>query len=471
MKLKIISIIICGLLLLSCGSDDKVPAYNPSADAELAPVKIPPIEQTTLDNGLKLIAIVHNELPVVAFRMMVKTGAAADPAGYAGLASFTAELLTKGTKTRSASQIAEEIDFIGGELRASAGWDRSMVSCQVLARHFQTGLDLFADISRNPVFNNSEIERLRRQKISSYIHSKDDPADLANEAFADLLFKGHPYGYPDEGNEKTIEAVKKADIEKLYRTYFVPNNAVIVVSGNIEPRAAFKALKEKFGDWEKGELRKTILPEIEAPSGYKIRLVDKQDANQAQIRMGHFGLPRSHPDYFPVSLMNYVLGGGGFSSRLMKTVRSEMGLTYSIRSRFSFRKEAGPFSVSTFTKSESVGEAIAEIIDQVKEFQAEGALAEELEDAKSYLTGSYPLRFETPGQIAGQLLNVELHDLGEGYIENYRNRVQAVTLEQVKLAAVDYLNPDNMVIVVVGKQEEIIDQLKQLGEVDLVTKY
>lgn len=469
MKIRSVIALAAALFLLSCSGDrDKVPAYKPTAGAELAPVKLPPIKERVLENGLKLIAIEHNELPVVAFSLMVKTGAANEPMGLAGLASFTADLLTKGTKSRSATDIASEIDFIGGSLDASAEWDRSNISCQVLKHHFDTGLDLFADVALSPVFQKEEIERLRKRKISSYISGKDDPSNLANEAFADFLFGKHPFGYPDDGSEETLKKISRKDILAFYSAYYAPNNSVIIVSGNINPEEVFDALKEEFGGWVKSELREVTMPEIAPPAGHKIRLVDKPDASQSQIRMGHFGLARSHPDFFPIIMMNYILGEGGFSSRLMKTVRSEMGLTYSIRSSFGFRKAPGPFTISTFTKNESVGEAIAEIIRQMKQFQTEGASKEELSDAKSYRTGSYPLRFETPSQIAGQLMNVELYGLGDDYIELYRDRIQAVTPEQVLQAAVKFIDPENMAIVVVGKKEEVLDQLMEFGEVEVV---
>ena len=467
MEIKTFIALIPLVIFLSCGGGDKVPAYKPPAAGELAPVKLPEINEKTLDNGLKLIVVEHHELPVAVFMLEVKTGASNDPGNLAGLASFTADLLTRGTKSRSAIDIAEEIDFVGGNLGSSAGWDQSNVICQVLTRHFETGLDLFADVALNPVFQKSEIERLRTRAISGYLKSREDPAYLANEYFAEYLYGNHPFGYKVSGTDKTLKNLKRSNIVDYYSAYFVPNNSVLIVAGDVNSDEIFKALEEKFGDWKKRDIPAVDLPEPKAPEGLKILLVNKPDATQSQIRMGHLGIARSNEDYFSISLMNYIYGGGGFSSRLMKTVRAEMGLTYHIRSRFDYRKLPGPFGITTFTKNESAGEAVKEILKQMVLYQEQAAEAEELADAQSFYTGSYPMRFETPNQIAGQLMQVELYDLGDDYIETYRDKVRAVTIEDVKMMAGRYLHPDNMAIVVVGRKDEVYDQLTEFGEVEV----
>ncbi len=466
MKYISILILVASSLILSC-SGDKVPAYKAQDSGELAAVKLPPTSEKTLSNGLKLIAVEHHELPVVSFRLMVKSGALQDPLGKAGLAQMTAGLLTKGTHSRSATDIAEAIDFIGGNLNSSASWDKSNVSCQVLKKHFQLGLDLFADVILNPVFQKSEIDRLRKQTISSYIQNKDELANLANEYFNKCLYGDHPFGFEQNGTDKTLPNINRQDIIEFYKNYYVPNNSIVVVSGDIDPEMAFASLEAIFGNWKMKNIKQSEIPDVKQVEGYKILLVNKKESTQSQIRLGHFGISRSNPDYFSVNLMNYILGGGGFASRLMKTIRADMGLTYGIYSRFSARKIPGPFYIGTFTKNESVGDAIEEILKQLRKIRQETAKPEELADAKSYLNGSYPMRFETPNQVAGQLLHVELYGLGDDYISTYRDKVQNVDLQQVKQAAAQYIDPDNMVIVVVGNKDEVYDQLTQFGEVEV----
>jgi len=464
---SIIASIICALII-GCGGGDKVPAYKAGAAGESTPVKLPPITEKVLPNGLKIIAVEKHELPVMSLKMMVKAGSSQDPLGKAGLAGMTAGLLTKGTISRSATDIAEEIDFIGANLNSNTDWDASYVSYSGLKKHFDKGLEVFSDVILNPVFQLSEIDRLRKQKISSYINSKDDPESLVNEHFNRLLYGNHPFGFNADGTDQSLPKINRQDIIDYYQNYFAPNNSVLVVSGDIVPEEMFGILEGKFGKWRQKYVNFPEISQPEVVKGYKILLVNRPEAVQTQIAMGHFGIDRANPDYFNISLMNYILGGGGFASRLMKKVRSEMGLTYGIDSNFSSRKMTGPFSITTFTKNESVAAAIKEIFNQVRLVEKENVKAEELADAKSYLSGSYPMRFETPNQIASQLLYVELYNLGADYIASYRDKVQAVTIEQVKTAADKYLDPDNMVIVAVGKKDEIIDQMKTFGEVEVM---
>ncbi|MBL7191430.1 insulinase family protein [bacterium] len=480
MKYKTLIILPLLFLLVSClghreliepepiVEPDIIPAYTPPASEELTPVILPDIQTKVLDNGLKIIVIPHNELPVAAFELMIKSGSLNDPLGKAGLASFTASLLRKGTETRSATEIAEEIDFIGGDLSAGSSWDRTYVTCQVLKRYFDIGLDLMSDIVLHPVFKEDEIERLCLQSISSYKMNLDDPGNLADENFASFLFGEHPFGFPSGGTDETIAAITRDEIVKFYESHYIPGNSMIVAAGDVEPAEVFKAVEAKFGDWKESGITKETLPELTDIEGYKILLVNKPDATQSQIRMGRFGVARSNPDVFPIILMNYIYGGGGFSSRLMKTVRSEMGLTYSIYSNFEMHLEPGAFEISTFTKNESVKDAITEILAQMHRMKADDVMVEELRDAQSYRTGSYPMRFETPAQIAEQVMAVELYELGDDYIETYRDKVQAVTVEQVRQAAEKYLDPDNLAIVVVGNKDEIYDQLAGFGEVQVV---
>ena len=470
MKYKYLLLIIVSVLFFSCsgGDADRVPAYKGGSSADLAPVVLPPISENVLANGLKVIAVEHHELPVVSFRIMIQAGSAQDPIGKAGLGELTADLLLKGTKSRGAKDIAEEIDFVGGNLNASSSWDASYITCNVLKKHFDVGLDLFSDVTLNPLFQKSEIDRQRKRAVSSYIDSKDDLGSVAAEHFNRVLFGEHPFGYESNGTDITLNNITRKDILDFYKNYYAPNNAVLVISGDITPEEAFAAAEKSFTGWEKKSVEFSEIISPSSPQGYKIVVVNKSDATQSQIRVGHLGIERSNEDYFRISLMNYILGGGGFSSRLMKIIRSEKGLTYGISSRFSARKMQGPFTIGTFTKNESVGEAVKEIINQMRIFLQKEATAEELADAKSYLNGSYPMRFETPDQFARQLLNVELYDLGADYISNYRENVQNVTLEQIQEAAQQYLDPDNMVIVVVGNKDEVISQLEDLGVIEVL---
>jgi zinc protease len=432
-------------------------------------IQLPPIEKTTLDNGLKVIVIEHHELPIVAFRLVLKSGSAYDPPGKAGLADLTAGLLRKGTQTRTATQIAEEIDFVGGDLGAGSGRDATYATCQVLKKHFDVGLDLLSDIILNPTFKDDEIERLRKQTIAGIKQQKDDPEAVADEKFREFLFGDHPYGQPSEGTETSVAALTRDDIVNFHKDYYVPNNAILAVVGDVTSGEVINKVKEKFSRWKGAEV---VTPNYAAPpdiKGYQILLVDKPDLTQTYIRVGHLGVDRSNPDYFAVRLMNYILGGGGFSSRMMDEIRSNRGLTYGIYCSFDFNKLKGAYTINTFTRNDSTAAAIKAIIEQMEKIRSGGVTDKELEDTKSFYTGYFPLQFETPGQIASQILDVELYDLGEDYIKDFRKNINAVSKEDIQRVAQKYLDPKNLKLVVVSKAEQVKASLEPLGEVKVTS--
>jgi len=432
-------------------------------------IKLPPIQKTTLDNGLKLIVIEHHELPVVAFRLVFKTGSAFDPSGKAGLADLTAGLLRKGTKSRTATQIAEEIDLVGGSLGAGSGRDATYATCQVLKKHFDVGLDLLSDIIFNPIFADDEIERLRKQTLAAIKQQKDDPGAVADEKFGEFLFGDHPYGRSSEGTEESVAGLTRDDIVNFHQKYYVPNNAILALVGDVEPEEAIKKVKAKVSRWKPAQIVAPTYAEPPAIQGQQILLVDKPDLTQTYIRIGHLGIERDNPDYFALKVMNYILGGGGFSSRLMDEVRSKRGLTYGIGCKFDYNKLKGAYEVSTFTQNDSTAAAIRAIIEQIEKIRAEGVTDKELKDTKSFYTGYFPLQFETPSQIASQILDVELYDLGEDYIQDYRKNINAVTKADVQRVAQKYLDPKNLKLVVVSKAEDVKASLEPLGSLEVTS--
>jgi len=438
-------------------------------DAFAQEIKLPEIKKETLDNGLKVIVIEHHELPVVAFRLVLKSGSAYDPAGKEGLANLTAGLLRKGTKIKDATQIAEEIDFVGGTLGAGANWDATFATCYVLNKYFDTGLELLADIILDPAFKDDEIERLRRQILAGIMQQKDDPGTVAEENFRKFVFGGHPYGQPLEGTEKSVSAISREDIVSFHQTYYVPNNAILAVVGDIKTDDVLKRVKSKFASWETRQSAPLDFAQPPQIKGHQILLVDKPDLTQSYIKIGHFGIERKSPDYFPVRVMNYILGGGGYASRLVDEVRDKRGLTYDIRSNFDSYRLRGAFEVSTFTRIDSTLGAVQAILDQIQRMRAEKVSEKELSETKSFYTGYFPLQFETPEQIAKQILNVEIYDLGEDYIKNFRKNIDAITADDILRVAQKYLDPDNIKFMVVSKAEELKTGLESLGEVKVTS--
>ncbi|MCX6639985.1 MAG: pitrilysin family protein [bacterium] len=452
----------------SSQSQDVVPAYQPPAAKILAPVVLPPIVEMKLKNGMKVVVVQHHELPELTLHLFFRTGSLYDPTGKAGLTEFMANLLTLGTKNLGAKQIADKIDFVGGNISAGSSWDGTFVECGVLTKHLQTAIDLTQDVVLNPSFPEDEIERLREQTLSGIENSKDDPGSLAGKEFNKQIFANHPYALPTGGTAESVASFTREDILKQYQKVVSPDQALFYVIGDIDGKAGFKLAQKMFGDWKGSTLSRKEFPIPPQPVGYKIVLVNKPDATQAQIRCGYPGIARDNPDYFAINMMNYILGGGGFVSRLTKVIRAEKGLTYGIGSSFSARLQPGPFTVNTFTKNESALEAIQEIIKVIEQYQAEGPTDQELKEAKSYMTGSYPLNFETPNQIAGNLQALEIYNLGSDYIQKYRSRVDAVSKDEVIKAAQKYLHPKDMVFVVVAKAADVKEALEKIAPVQVI---
>ena len=441
--------------------------FNLGATEAGEEIKLPPIKSKTLSNGLEVLVIEHHELPVVAFRLVLKTGATYDPEGKAGLANLTADLLRKGTKSRSATEIAEAIDFVGGSLSAGTNRDATFVTCKVLKRYFDTGLDLLADVVLNPAFAEEEIERLKGQTVSSLIQQKDDPNVIVRWEFNRQLFGKHPFANPLVGTVRSLESLNQNDIARFHKSFYRPNNAILCVVGDVKSKDVFKRVKKRFSAWKKGKLPKTSFPSPPAVSGYRILLVDKPDLTQSNIKFGHLGVDRSNPDYFPLVLMNYILGGS-FVSRLVNVVRVEKGLTYGIWSWFEMNKQPGAFVVTTFTRNDSTLNAIKASLVELTRIREQGVTEEELKEAKSFYRGYFPLRFETPEQIATRILETKIYSLGKNYLRDYRKNMDKVTIEEVNRVARKYIGPDNLVFVVVGRAEDVKSDLEKLGPVEVV---
>jgi zinc protease len=321
----------------------------------------------------------------------------------------------------------------------------------------------------NPTFKEEEVERLSKQTLASIKQKKDDPGSVAGEKFREFVFGDHPYGQPTDGTEESITTLTRDDIVSFYKKYYVPSNAVLAVVGDVKNTDVIKKVKAKFSQWGGAPVAPPSLVEPPAIKGHQILLVDKPDLTQTYIEIGHLGIDRKNPDIFAVRVMNYILGGGGFASRLMDEVRAKRGLTYGISSSFDFLKWRGVFDVSTFTQNDSTAAAIVVIMDQLKKIRSEEVTDKELSETQSFYSGYFPLQFETPEQIATQILNVELYDLGEDYIPNYTKNINAVTKQDILRVAQKYLDPDNIKLVVVSKADAVKPALESMGTVEVTS--
>jgi zinc protease len=423
-------------------------------------------QKISLDNGLSIIMVEHHELPIVAIELLVKAGSVHDPQEKYGLAHIVSQLLREGTRSKDSLEISEEIDFIGGSLRVNCGYDSTSVSTTALVKHFNTILDLLADVARCPIFKTKDIDRHKDKATTAILREKDNKTSIADRHFSQMLYGKHPYAHPPIGTIEGLKAISGNEIKWFHKTRFLPNNSILTVVGDIKPTDILDDIKDAFGDWKKGDIPKQTLPPIPKIKGYRIRIVDKPDLTQTEIRLGHPGIARDDTEYFPLMLMNYILGKGP-TSRLYTKVRAEKGLTYGANSSFELRKLRGAFYVRTYSKNETAIEALRLVLEGLKELKSKGVTKEELDRAKSFYIGHYPLSMETPAQIATKILEQEFYSLPDDYLEKYLDNIKAVSIKDVDHAIKRILDPENLIITLVSRTEDILEEAKDIGEVEL----
>jgi zinc protease len=430
---------------------------------------LPEIHQTTLPNGLTILGVEYHRVPWVSLTFMAKRGSETDPPGKAGAADWTAELLTLGTTRRSQLELAQDIETRGASLQAKGGWDAVLVNLEGLAEDFGELMATLAEVVQTPAFPPEEFPLLKERRKAELTHQLDDPRELASLRFLRLFFGDAPYGHPAQGDLKSAAALDLNDLQSFYRREFTPGTSALVVVGMVAfARLAAEAAR-LWGGWAGGGPASppyTAAPaKLCAPGIY---LLDRPDLTQSEIRVGHLGAPRSHPDYFAIKLVNYILGAGGFSSRLMARIRSDLGYTYGIRSSFAGRRAPGPFIISTFTPATNSAAVVREITKVVKEVRDGGVTESELAEAQSYHVGHFPLSLETSRALANQVISMELYDLGLDYLKRYCDQIRTVTLKSAAQAAREHLWPENLVTLVVGPAAAIADSLRELGPVQII---
>ena len=462
MKVRALAVGVALLVAASARAQSAAwPSERPPRPLPAHDVAFPPYDVQALPNGLKVVAVIQHEQPAVTMRLLVRAGSASDPPNKLGLAHLTAALLDQGTTTETAQQIADAIDFIGGAEGTGAGTDLSYLNVVVMKDSFDVGMQLLSDMTRHPAFAPAEIDRQRQQMLSGIQVSQQDPSWVANAVFDRLVYGFHPYGLPDTGTPETIGAITRDDLVAFHQKYFAPNNAILAVVGDVTVDEAVAEAKKIFGDWA----RRDVAPERYADPPEATRrliVVDKPDAVQTEVRVGNLGIQRKSPDYMAMNLAIRILGGEG-SNRLHQVLRTERGLTYGAEADLDTLEQSGDVEAETNTRSEATGEVLRLIIDEFWRLQNERVSERELADAKAYLTGSFPLTIETPDQIALQVLNHVFYDLPLGELQNFRDRVNAVSVDDIQRVARVYLKPDRLSVVLVGNASAFASQLKGVG--------
>ena len=425
---------------------------------------LPPIAKSKLSNGLEVWTVNQPELPIVSMNMVFKTGGTFEPTAKSGVSSMTATLLDDGTKTRSALDIENQLQSIGASLNASTGWDSTGVSLSTLTKNLDKALDIYADVIVNPSFPETELETVRRRTLVGFVQRKSNPNAISSVVYDRVLYgKDHPYGRQLSGDEVSIKNLSRTDLVSFYESTYRPNNAVLVVVGDVDSKTLLPKLEKAFANWKPGTVSNGTLPVAQMREKAGIYLVDRPNSAQSVVSIGQIGVSRDNPDYFPLQVMNSILGGQ-FSARVNMNLREEKGYTYGARTGYVYRRGAGPFSASADVQTAVTKESVTEFLKELRGIRGEiPVTAKELDYNKQSLIRAYPRGFETVGQISGQLSNLVVYGLPDSYFNEFISKVNAVTLEDVNRVANKYLTPDKLAIVVVGDRKAIEPGLKELG--------
>ena len=417
-----------------------------AATAGLAPNRV------VLENGTVLLASEQRALPMVSIELLIDAGSRYDVAGQEGLAHLAARLLTYGTKRRTALQISDALDFIGASVSTGSGENLASVSMTMLKKDLSAGLSLLAEVLTQSTFPQEEIDRQKQLIVASLKAREEDPGDIAERRFAAALFPGSPYGRPVEGTESSVKAISRGSLREFYERHYRPDRTIAAVVGDISTKQIEAALNQAFQPWKKGKPRSKPPAPVVGTAGV-IRV--NKDLTQANIIMGHEGVTRGNPDYYAIQVMNNILGGGGFSSRLMESIRNQRGLAYSVYTHFNADKSHGSFQFVMQTQNESARDAMRIAREEIGRIQRELVSEQELNDARDYLTGSFPLRLDTNRKVANFLALVEFFELGLDYPDRYAHWIRTVQREDVLRVAQRYLKPERLITVVVGNQNRI----------------
>ena len=439
---------------------------RPPQPGPITEIAFPKFITTETANGTPLYLIENHEQPLVSVTLYLRSGSALDTSGKEGLASISAELLTKGTATKTATEIAEAIDFVGGSLGASASWDTTTISTSVLTRYLTTALDLFADVMLNPVFANAELDRAKLQRIAGIKQMKSDPQYLADAMFSKKVFGSHPYALEAGGTEESVPKIDADSAKDHYKKISSPANAFFVIAGDISQSEIQKLLGERIVSWNNIFTAGNVSGNLSSEKKRSVVLIEKPQAVQSAIKIGHIGIARNHKDYTGCFALNMLLGGY-FNSRINQNLREKHGFTYGARSFFDARKQTGVFAVSTEVRTEVTARATEEIIKEMALIRTEPVSEDELSMVKKYIIGSFPLSIETPQQVAGRVATLALYDLEHNYYDSFRDKVAALTREDLLQTAKTYLHPDAVTISVSGNAKALAKEMSAFGNVEM----
>jgi predicted Zn-dependent peptidase len=427
-------------------------------------LKLPAIQKRQLSNGLPVWVVELHEVPVVQVNLVVLSGSGDDPSGKFGIANLAASMLLEGAGSRSALEIADAVDFLGADLAANSGSDVSAVRLHVPVARLADALPIMADVALKPTFPADELQRLRAERLTSVIQARDDPETIGQLAFARVLYgTTHRYGTAQAGAAQTIQSFAVDDVRAFYTSAYRPDNAVFLVVGDVTADRILPLLESNFGSWrtQAPARQHAALPTPALPPARQVYIVDKPGAAQSQIRIGAVGVPRSTPDFFPIQVMNTVLGGS-FSSRLNLNLREKNGYTYGATSLFDMRSAAGPFVAAAGVQTDKTADALKEFFNELTAI-GQPVPADELGRAKNYVSLRFPSGFETTGDISTRLEQALVYHLPDDYFATYVQRIEAVTVADVQRVARKYIQPGRLAVVIAGDRKVIEPGIRALN--------
>lgn len=438
---------------------------RPPAIGPAPALTLPQVQKQRLSNGLAVWIVELHEVPVAQVNLVVLSGSADDPPGHYGIASLTTAMLTEGAGTRSALDIADAVDFLGATLTTGSSSDASAVRLHAPVAHLAEALPLMADVALRPTFPAAELDRQRQQRLTTLLQARDDPSTIAALAFSRVLYgPEHRYGTAMMGTAQTIAAFTPDDLQRFYAATFRPDNAALIVVGDVTPGAILPLLETNFGHWAPPGASAPAhisLPAPPARTRREVYLVDKPNAPQSQIRIGAVGVPRSTPDYFPLLVLNTILGGS-FSSRLNTNLREQHGYTYGASSSFDMRLSAGPFTAGAGVQTDKTRESLQEFFVELNRI-LEPVPADELSRARNFVTLRFPGSFETTGDISRRLEEALVYRLPDAYFTSYVQNVAAVSAADLQRVARRYIQPDRVAVTVVGDRKTVEPALRALN--------
>lgn len=434
------------------------------APGPVRPFDFPAVDRTRLDgtDAPELVIARHGNVPLVTAEVVVEGGAAAEPGPHAGIARLTSAALGAGTGSYDEETLAWELESLGVELDTSAGWDAASVGITVHADRLDPAMALLAEIVRRPAFPAGPVERIRDEQLADILQRAKEPRALAADAAARFIFDDAvPYGRPILGREDTVRGLDPDTLRAFHEARYRAGSAAILVTGAIDPDRAREVVEHHFGDWRGEPAADTdfeVRPRVQETNVF---IVHRPGAVQSEIRMGHVGVDRHHADYFPLVVMNTILGGS-FTSRLNMSLREKHGFTYGARTSFAFRRRPGPFTLDVAVASDVTAPAIAEALREIEQLRSDGPTAEEMDSARDYLRGVMPLNLQTTDQLASRLSELVIYHLPDDYLDTLRDHIAAVSGDDVHRVAAEQVRPDRLAIVIVGDAEQIEAPIRDL---------